>query len=183
MRSRIKQIHFGLLVFLALNLLLQVIFRIEIDDRFVFILKVIAYTSGILLFFLTLKSKSFLKYYTSLFIISPIVVIISCMADGILGAILSSVFLGIWGPPASITDTEATARYGKYEIRSSFSGFLGGCCSYTLYEKKFLLFDRKIVDFRDSHSPSEILSFRKYPDRAIVYFKNEARDSTTVLIK
>ena len=54
MVSIVKKIHFGLLLFLAFNILIQLIFSLELDARFIFILKIFTYISGLALLIFTI---------------------------------------------------------------------------------------------------------------------------------
>ncbi len=118
-----------------------------------------------------------------MYILSPLSVVLGWLADGILGGLLGSIFLGIWGPPASFLDATSIVINGNYRIESKFTGFLGGCCTYNVYENKLLLFDFKLAEFRAEYSPSSISGFNVNGDKAVIYYKNETLDSTIVQLK
>ncbi|WP_187262700.1 hypothetical protein [Pontibacter beigongshangensis] len=173
----IKKVHIGLFVFLLLNLLLSVVLDLGFDNRLMFIVRVLIYATGVLLFCLTIKNRSATTYYSSLYILSPIVVFVSWLTDGILGALLGSMFFAFFAPPDTIVQND------NYQIRSQYTGFLGGCCSYNLYETKLTLFEKKIGEFRAERTSNEIADLRIHGGQAVVYYKEEPTDSTLIQIK
>jgi len=173
----VKKVHIGLFVFLLVNLFLCGVFDIGIDNRLMLIVRVLTYTSGVLLFFFTIKNRSAITFYSSLYILSPIIVFFSWLADGILGALLGTVFFAFLAPPDIIVQND------NYQIRSQYTGFLGGCCSYSLYETKLPLFEKKIGEFRAERTSDEIADLRIYGGQAVVYYKEEPIDSIMIQIK
>ncbi|MBF9254387.1 hypothetical protein I2I11_13865 [Pontibacter sp. 172403-2] len=173
----IKKVHLGLLMFLLLNLLLSVVLDLGFDNRLMFLVRVLIYASGVLLFFLTIKNRTAITHYSSLYILSPIIVFFSWLADGILGALLGSMFFAFLAPPDTIVQND------KYQIRSQYTGFLGGCCSYSLYETQLPLFEKKIGEFRAERTSNEIADLRIFGAQAVVYYKEEPTDSTLIQIK
>lgn len=173
----IKKVHIGLFAFMLLNLLLSVVLDWGFDNRLMFLVRVLIYATGVLLFFLIIKNRSVLTYYSSLYILSPIVVFFSWLADGILGALLGSVFFAFLAPPDTIVQNE------NYQIRSQYTGLLGGCCSYSIYETKLPLFEKKIGEFRAERTSNEISDLKIYGGQAVVYYKEEPDDSTLIQIK
>ncbi|MDO6391706.1 hypothetical protein Q4E40_16340 [Pontibacter sp. BT731] len=173
----IKKVHIGMFLFLLLNLLLSVVLDLGFDNRLMFLVRVLIYATGVLLFFVTIKNRSAITYYSSLYLLSPIIVFFSWLADGILGALLGSIFFALLAPPDTIVQND------KYQIRSQYTGFLSGCCSYNLYETKFPLFEKKIGEFRAERTSNEIADLRIYGSQAVVYYKEEPADSTLIQIK
>lgn len=173
----IKKVHLGLLMFLLMNLLLYVVLDFGFDNRLMFLIRVLVYLTGVLLFFLTIKNRSAITLYSSLYLLSPIVVLLSWLADGILGALLGSLFFAFLAPPDTIVASD------KYQIRSQYTGFLGGCCSYSLYENKLLIFEKKIGEFRTERTSSEIADLRVYGGQAVIFYKEEPIDSILIQIK
>ena len=95
MGIKIKKIHFGLLLFLAINILIQILFDSELNNKFIFIIKLLTYISGLVLLIFNIKRRSLLTFYTSLYVISPLAVVTGWLADGILGGILGSIFIAM----------------------------------------------------------------------------------------
>ncbi|MWB93463.1 hypothetical protein GON26_03760 [Flavobacterium sp. GA093] len=62
--------------------------------------------------------------------------------DGILGAILSSIFLFLFAPD------DIRFKNDQIQINKKFGGFLGACCTYEIIEKKYLLFEKNIAEFQ-----------------------------------
>jgi len=56
--SMIKKLHFGLLVLLFLNLLLFEAFDFGLNNKLMFLVRVLVCATGILLFFLTIKTEA-----------------------------------------------------------------------------------------------------------------------------
>jgi hypothetical protein len=175
--SMIKKVHIGLFVFLLLNLLLSIVLDFGFDNRLMFLVRVLIYATGVLLFFLTLKTRSVVTLYSSLYVLSPVVVFLSWLADGILGALLGSMFFAFLAPPDTVVESD------KYQVRSQYTGLLGGCCSYSLYENKLLLFEKKIGEFRAERTSSEIATLRVCEGKAVMYYNEEPIDSTLIHIK
>ncbi|OKL41355.1 hypothetical protein [Pontibacter flavimaris] len=173
----IKKVHLGLLAIILLNLLLYSVFDLGINNAIMFLVRVLMYASGVLLFFITIKNRSAITFYSSLYILSPLVVFFSWLADGILGALVGSMFFAFLAPPNNVVQND------KYQLRSQFTGFLGGCCSYSLYETKLSLFEKKIGEFRAERTSNEIADLEIYGGRAVVYYKEEPTDSTLIQIK
>ncbi|WP_076666164.1 hypothetical protein [Pontibacter indicus] len=166
----VKKVHLGLLVLLLANLLLFVISDLEFDNRLMFLVRVLIYATGVLLFINTFKNRSAITYYSPLYILSPIVVFFSWLSDGILGALLGSIFFAFLTPADNIMQSD------RYQIRSQYTGFLSGCCSYNLYETKFPMFEKKIGEFRVQRTSNEIADLRINGDQAVVYYKVEPAD-------
>ncbi len=166
-----------MLLFLA-NLAAQLIFQTSLNTYLVFGLKIVAYLAAIALFIMLWKSRSLLKYYAGIYVVAPLIVLVSGFLDGILAAILGSVFLFFLYPAQTIIAEK------PYSVKSKFSGFLGPCCFYSLYEQKFLLFETWITDFKSPDQLTENARLVINPRReAIIYFLSETGKPDTLLVK
>ena len=118
LKTRLLKLHFGLLLFLALHFLFNLATTLNLDAAWVFWPKLIAFLSGIVLFFLSWKSRSKLKYYFGIYVFSPLIVLVGFLLDGILGAILASVFFVFQHVPEKVISS------GPYQIKTAYAGFL-----------------------------------------------------------
>lgn len=166
----VKKVHFCLLVFLLMNLMLGLILDTKFSAKLVFAVKVITYLSGMLLFFLTLKQRKLLTVYYSLYILSPLGVVLSWLADGIFGALVGGLFLAFLTPP------EHLRQFNSYELRASFTGFMSSCCHYDIYQQKWLVLEHRVVRFKSEQSPESLAGFTISNDQqqAFVAFKEES---------
>lgn len=145
------KIHIGILILLIVNFVVNAIFRISLISDLCFILKVLFYISACILFFYYITPFKKISIYFSLYIISPILFFVSWLIDGILGALLGSVFLFFFAPD------EIRYENDQIQINKIFKGFLGECCTYEVIEKKYFLFERNIGEFYFEDN----LNFRK----------------------
>jgi hypothetical protein len=175
--ATVKKLHFGVLFFLLFNLALQAIFNIGFNAWLVFGLKVVAYLAGIALFISLWKKRTLLKYFAGLYVFAPLAVIVGYLLNSILGTILGSIFLVFLYPP------DPVFKQGPYEVRASFAGFMGRCCSFSLYENKYLLFEKWRADF-EALNQSQTFTKLEWKDRnqAIFYFNPENETPDTALV-
>ena len=92
-KKTLLKIHLVLAIILIINFLCQTNFNISINRKILFGLKLIFYITGVLLFFKTIKPFQKISIYFSLYLVSPILIFIGWLFDGIFGAILGSIFL------------------------------------------------------------------------------------------
>ncbi len=118
--------------------------------------KIIFYLTGIILLFLTIRPFEKKAIYFSLFVLSPIGVLLSFVGDAIFGAILGSIFL--W----AFTIEKPIAKHDNYKITEQFTGFLGSCCHYKLIKTNFV-FEKNVGAFKIEDSNSIDSNF-KYND-------------------
>ncbi len=76
----VKKVHFSLLVFLLMNFTLGLVSDTKFSAKLVFAIKVITYLSGIFLFFFSLKHRKLVTIYYSLYILSPVAVVLSWLS-------------------------------------------------------------------------------------------------------
>lgn len=148
----ILKIHIALLILLVINFLCQMNFDIGLNRKLSFGLKIIIYITGILLFFKTIKTFQKISIYFSLYIVSPILIFIGWIIDGIFGAILGSIFLFFFAPNENLQKVENITIYKK------FGGLLGRCCDYEFTKEEFIIFERKVAELN-----FENVNFNKVP--------------------
>ncbi len=176
--TTVKKVHFSLLVFLLMNLTLGLMLDIKFSAKLVFAVKVITYLSGMLLFFLSIKQRKLLTVYYSLYILSPLGVVLSWLADGILGGLVGGLFLAFLMPP------EHLRQFNSYELRSPFTGFMGSCCHYDIYRQKWLVLEQRVARFRSEQSPESLAGFTISNDerKAFVAFEEKSDDKQSPIV-
>ena len=148
LKQKLKQIHFSLLIFVLANFIIMLFLSTGLHVNVIFVLKVIIYLTGLVLFFMTIKPFKKQSLYFSIYLLSPLLIFISWLADGLFGAVLASIFLFIFYPP------EKKFQDGDYVFYEKFQGFLGSCCTYDIVHNKFLILQTKEAELRitDEHS-------------------------------
>jgi len=146
------KIHLALVILLVINFLCQMNFDIGLNRKLSFGLKIIFYITGILLFFKTIKPFQKISIYFSLYIVSPILIFIGWIIDGIFGAILGSIFLFFFVPNESLQKVENITIYKK------FGGLFGRCCDYEFTKDELIIFERKVAELN-----FENVNFDKVP--------------------
>src|SRR5687768_5828741 len=176
--GRIGKLHFGLIAFLLVHFLFSVTTGLSLEAGLLFAAKLIAFLTGIVLFFKLWGKRTFIKYYAGIYIFAPLLVFVGYLIDGILGAILGSVLLLFIYLPESVV------KDGAYEVRTEFAGLMNPCCFYALYENKYLLFERKITRFMVEGPASEIQKLKVSPSRvsAVIYYTTESNSTAQVLV-
>lgn len=134
--------HIGILIILVTNFVLNAVFEITLISDLRFLLKIIYYASGCILFFYYVKPFKKVSLYFSIYIISPIIIFLSWLMDGILGALLASIFIFLFAPD------DCRFKNDQIQINKKVGGLLGICCKYEVIEKKYFLFERSIAEFR-----------------------------------
>jgi len=148
LKQRFIKIHFYLLIFVLTNFILSQLFGIGIHGNIIFALKVIIFLTGLTSFFMTIRPFKKLSLYFSLYLLSPVIIFLSWLADGIFGALLGSIFLAMFYPP------DIKLRDGEYIFQEKFQGFLGSCCTYDVLQNRFLVLQKKVGEIRitEEHS-------------------------------
>jgi hypothetical protein len=114
-----------------------------------------------ILFFLYLKPFKKIAFYFMFYLISPFLLFISVLIDGILGGILISFFVFFISPP------DVRFHDENIKIYKVQNGLLAGCCEYKITQNKFLLFEKKIAEFRFEENLQFEKSKIKYDDKKI----------------
>lgn len=127
-------------------------FDISLNRKLSFGLKLILYVTGIFLFFKTIKPFHKISIYFSLYLLSPILIFIGWIIDGIFVAILASIFLFLFAPSENLKKIENITIYKK------FGGLLGSCFDYEFTKEELLIFERKVAELN-----FENVNFDKVP--------------------
>jgi hypothetical protein len=175
----LRRIHFSLLLFLLINFLIRLIVGVSIEARIVLVGKVLLYLSALCLLGLSIRHMSRLTVYYSLYILYPLSCVLSWLADGILGALISSLFFYLLIPPTVVQ------KQRHYELREEFTGLLGGCCSYSIYQNHGYLFESRLAEFRNTNYPEDWIDFRvnEHTREAVLRFKREEMPDSVLIVK
>lgn len=158
------KIHIYLIIFILVNLIVKSFFNISLNSQLIFALKIILYLSGVILFFLNLKPFRKALLYYSLYFISPILIFLGWLADGIFGAIVGSIFLFFFGP------SEHKFQNNEIKIYRQFQGFMGSCCTYEVIKKEFFIFDRKVTEFEFENPDFNKIDLKIRKDTIYLHF-------------
>ncbi|WP_128763419.1 hypothetical protein [Leeuwenhoekiella aestuarii] len=126
--------------FAVLNFTLKKTIEISLNYRFAYLITVLIYTSGIILFFWNFKPFKKRVIYFSVYFITPILTLLFWLFGGIFFGLLASIVLYPIYPSEIKTQNEKIVVYKKYQ------GFMGACCPYEVTEKKYWLLEKKIMD-------------------------------------
>ncbi len=134
----LKKWHFYLLGFVLINFGIGLITGYRLNQNVTFILKVILYLTGLILFLTTIKPFKKTAIYYSFYAISGVVTGLFFLFGGIFLAILSSLVLFPIVPKQTEYKTE------KIKIYDRFQGFMARCCSYEVVEPKLYIFEKHL---------------------------------------
>ncbi|MEP0213895.1 MAG: hypothetical protein ABJD66_11805 [Cellulophaga sp.] len=156
--------------FALLNFTLKSTIEISLNYRLAYIINLLVYGSGIILFFWYLKPFKKIGFYLSFYVFTPILTLLFRLFGGIFFAILTSTIL------YPIYPNEIKAENEKIVIYSKHQGFMGACCPYQVTEKKYWLMEKKkmeinlqgVIDFdkavlKSENGKSELkIKYNKY---------------------
>ncbi|MFC6998604.1 hypothetical protein ACFQHR_13280 [Rufibacter roseus] len=104
-------------------------------------LKALIWVTGAAFCFFFYKSSKLLVAYSSLYILTPVTIAVAWLADRILGSLVASAIGFILLPPSKV------AQSSEYFLRQDISGFLGRCCDYTIYERRWGFLEQEAAHF------------------------------------
>ena len=110
----------------------------RLNQNLTFILKVILYLTGLILFFVTLRPFKKIAIYYLFYVISSVFTGLFFLFGGIFLAILSSLVLYPIAPKQTEYKTETIKIYDR------FQGFMARCCSYEVVEPKLYIFEKHL---------------------------------------
>src|SRR5690606_25085429 len=139
-RDIITKIHFSLLGFAVLNFILKSTIELSLNYRFAYLITLLVYGSGIILFFWNLKPFKKIGFYFGFYAITPILTLLFWLFGGIFFGILASIVL------YPIQPNNIEFEKNDFVIYQENQGFLGMCCPYEITEKQFLILERKLKD-------------------------------------
>jgi predicted membrane protein len=137
-KIRLEKWHFYLLGFIIINFGIGQITGYRLNQNLTFILKLILYLTGLILFLTTIRRFKKIAIYYSFYVISGVLTGLFILFGGILLAILSSLALYPIFPKQTKYKTETIKIYDR------FQGFMGRCCSYEVVEPKLYIFEKHL---------------------------------------
>ncbi len=139
--KKIFKFHFFLLIFVIIHSVINKLIGYGLSQSIVFGLKIILFGSGFIYFFLNLKPFEKRNIYFSYYVITPIVTLLGYAFGGVfLVGIVGSILLFPIFPKEKASEKKDIIVYHK------FQGFLGACCSYEIYKKKYGIFEKYLKD-------------------------------------
>jgi hypothetical protein len=139
-RDIITKIHFYLLGFALLNFILKNTIEISLNYRFAYLITILIYGSGIILFFWNFKPFKKIGFYFGFYAITPILTILFWLFGGIFFGIIASIVL------YPIQPNHIQIEKNDFVIYQENQEFLGMCCPYEITEKQFLILEKKIKE-------------------------------------
>ena len=135
------KVHFFLLGLGILNFLIKETVEISLNYQIAYIITVLTYISGFILFFWNLRPFKKIAIYFSIYVITPILIINFWLFGGIFLGVLSSVVL------YPIQSNELKLSEKNIQVYENENGFLGNCCPHVVTEKHWAIFQREIKEF------------------------------------
>lgn len=140
MKTKLLKFHFIILLILVINFFISLFFDIGLNSYIKIGLKILLYGSAVIGSVLFFKLFKIVTSYFSLYVISPFLIFLAWLADGIMGAIIASIFVGIFYTSIPVYTQD------NYEVHEEFKGFMGRYCRYEIHENSFL-FSKNIATF------------------------------------
>jgi len=137
-KSKILNIHIYLLSFILLHFGFQILTGYGLNQSVIFVVKLILYSSGIIMFFMNIRPFKLISIYFSFYAISGIVVAMFFLFGGIILAVFSSILLYPIYPKQVEFENQSIKVYHR------FQGFLSHCCSYEVTEPKLYPFEKHL---------------------------------------
>jgi hypothetical protein len=137
-KIKLEKWHFYLLGFVLINFGTGIITGYKLNQSLTFILKVILYLTGLILFIKTLRPFKKIAVYYSFYAISVVLTGLFFLFGGIFFAVLSSLVLFPIVPKQIEYKTETIKIYDR------FQGFMAHCCSYEVVEPKLYIFEKHL---------------------------------------
>ncbi|MEM0543501.1 hypothetical protein WFZ85_12825 [Flavobacterium sp. j3] len=137
MKSKLTKYHLYLLSFLIIHFMIYKLTGYGLNQTIIFSLKIVLSFTGFVLFIFHLKPYKKLSFYFSYYIISPIVMLLGYLFGGVflVGILLSTLLYPII-PRTIVFEKDDIVIYNKYQ------DFLGTCCNYEVYQRKYFLFEQ-----------------------------------------
>lgn len=182
-KQTITKTHFYLLVFILLNLAFKTFVEISLNYRIAFLIKIIIYLTGAILFFLNFKPFKKAALYFSIFVWTPLIAALFWIFHGIFLGLLSSIFL------FPVFPNDIQYKKDNLKVYTKFQGFLGACCTYEITEQKYFLFEKHLgeikhedIDFKNFDMKVENDSIKmKLEENSYDYERNQEIKYDTII--
>lgn len=163
--KNLSKIHFILLSFIVLNFVFQLASNFSLNNKIIFSLKIILYLSGLILFLLNCKPLKNSAIYLSYYLITPLVVFLFWLFNGIFFGLLSS-FLLYPLYPKNLISVE-----GNLKVYEKYQGFIAACCTYEIVENKFFIIEKYYGELKIEGPYDEKHSEIRIVNDSIIYQK------------
>ncbi|MFT3794282.1 hypothetical protein [Flavobacterium sp.] len=132
------RLHFGLFLTVMVNFLLRSVTGYGLNYDLIFGFKIVIYTTGIFLFFVSLKPfKKAAVYYFYYLLTSLSLGLFGLFSNFIFGMMTAILVFPIY-PNTTQYKNE------KISVRETYQGMLSACCLYELTAPKWLFFEKRI---------------------------------------
>jgi hypothetical protein len=139
MKTKLLYLHFTLLAVLVLDFGCKITFDFGLHHYLYFALRVIGYLSGFVLFILYLKPFKKKALYFSIYWLLPILLALSLLINGMLFALIASIFVFPFYPKTTILSDK------NYELVKVTNGLLASCCDYEINKNYYFIFEKQIT--------------------------------------
>lgn len=174
---RLEKWHFCLLGVVLLNWGTGLISGYSLHQNLIFILKVILYFTGLVLFLKSLRPLKKIAFYYSFYTISGVLTALFFLFGGISLAILSSLALYPIAPKQTEYKTETIKIYDR------FQGFMARCCSYEVVEPKLYFFEKHLGYINIGKSIDADKDEFSFKNNTIIYKYELDNDGQTTAVK
>lgn len=176
-KIRLEKWHFYILGFVFINFCIGLVTGYRLNQNLTFILKIILYLTGLILFLASLRPFKKTAIYYSFYAISGVLTGLFFLFGGILLALISSLVLNPIFPKQTEYKTETIKIYNR------FQGFMAQCCSYEVVEPKLYIFE-KHLGYINIEKPIEgdkdVFSFK---NNAVIYKYELDNDGQTTTVR
>lgn len=168
--------HFGLLLFLLVQLALDILTSYRLNQQIVSGLIIALYGSGLVLFFHTLKPFKVWVIYYSVYALTVLSLILVFTIGGMLVTVTASVLLYPVYPKKVKYENADIKLYAHYQ------GFMSGCCSYEVVRPLNLFVEKYAGDINLYASQPESTAVFQWGNEDTLFYQVYPGDSIIVLL-
>lgn|GEM_PF-6577400 len=176
-RSYLLKTHFISLGIVFLNALSGYLLSIRIITELEFLVKCTLIGSAIILFFVYKKAFRFSGLYFFSYFTPPFIVITSWLMDGLLGAILLSIFLFPIYPDTLVHQNN------NIRVLETWHGVMGSQTIYKVTEQKLFIFDRTYAEFIEGYIDPESIELQRSNDDVTLSYSTYAYSTVNRTLK
>lgn len=175
-RQKLLRWHFYAVLLVVINGVIRT-FDVRIISWITLPVTVFVFLSAAVLFFWNLRPFKKISLYFSLYIITPLLIFFSFLADGIMGVVMASVFSVM----LAIGPLKTQFKSESYRVYDDYLSFLDECCKHVVYQEKLLLFEKRMAtisvwpaDSLSFHAENDQLKFVQYDKREEILYKSDS---------
>lgn len=182
MKTKLIKFHFIILLILVINFIITLSFDFGLNNYIKITLKILLYGSALVGSILFFKPFKIVTSYFSLYVISPLLIFLGWLADGILGMLLSGIFLGLFYTPLptytqeNYVIQESAFMGSKYEVYENHSIFIKSNSSFD-YTELINLGKDKVIYLPSDLEREEIKNIKIENDSIFINFKDNSTRS------